>query len=77
VSLLSAPFLIISATGGGALLLRKTGLYERKGAFREAVQRLHSHEAIMPYIGLAAVALMLLAAITGVILFCQTRRGRA
>lgn len=66
----------ISGIGGGILLLRKAGLYERKGAFRDAVQRLHSYEAIMPYVGLAAVAVMLAAAATGTVLFLRSRRRR-
>ena len=77
VSLLIAPFIIVSAAGGGMLFLRKTGLYERKGAFREAIQHIHSYEAILPYVGLIAVVLMLLAAITGTVLFVQVRRRRS
>lgn len=75
VGLLSAPFIIISSLGGGILLLRKTGLYERKGAFREMIQGIHHYEVIMPYMGLAAVGFMLLASITGIVLFLQTSRG--
>jgi uncharacterized iron-regulated membrane protein len=73
-SLLSAPFTLISAVCGGLLLFRKTGLYERRGPFRETIQRLHSYEILLPYVGIIAVLLMILATTTGLILYLQGRR---
>ncbi|MDY0002787.1 MAG: hypothetical protein RBU30_15930 [Polyangia bacterium] len=72
--LVCAPMLIITSVCGALLLLRKTGLYERKGAFREAIQSLHSYELLLPYVGLIACALMLTVTITGLLLVLRGRR---
>lgn len=74
-ALASAPFTLISAVCGGLLLFRKTGLYERRGPFRETIQRLHSFEIILPYVGVIAVALMILATVTGLVLYFRGRRA--
>lgn len=71
--LVCAPLLVVTSICGGLLLLRKTGLYERKGAFRETIQSLHSYELLLPYVGLIACGLMLTVTITGLLL---VRRGR-
>ena len=76
IGLLSAPFVLVTAVCGGLLLLRKTGLYERRGPFRDTIQQLHSYEILLPYVGLVAVVLMILAAVTGIVLCCQTHRRR-
>jgi len=68
--------MLITAVCGGLLLFRKVGLYERRGPFRDAIQALHSYEILLPYVGLAAVALMILTTVTGVVLYCRTRRRR-
>lgn len=72
IGLVSAPFTLVTALCGGLLLLRKSGLYERRGPFRDAIQQLHSYEILVPYVGLIAVALMTLTAVTGVALYCRT-----
>ncbi len=74
--LVSAPFTLITAVCGGLLLLRTSGLYERRGAFRDAIQGLHSFEILLPYVGLVAVALMIGTVLTGVGLKCQMRRKK-
>ena len=76
IGLSSSPFILISAICGGLLLFRKTGLYERRGAFRETIQRLHSYEILLTYEGVVAVVLMILTAVTGVVLYCQMYRRR-
>jgi uncharacterized iron-regulated membrane protein len=74
IGLIGAAPTLITAVCGGLLLLRKTGLYERRGAFRDAIQALHSYEILLPYVGLIAVVLMIATAITGVVVFVQMRR---
>jgi uncharacterized iron-regulated membrane protein len=76
IGLASAPFTLITAVCGGLLLIRKIGLYERRGAFRDTIQQLHSYEILLPYVGLVTVMLMILTAVTGVVLYCQTHRRR-
>ncbi len=76
IGLLSAPFILITAACGGLLLLRKIGVYERQGPFRNAIQRLHSYEILLPYVGLIAAVLMILAAVTGLVLYYQMHRRR-
>jgi uncharacterized iron-regulated membrane protein len=76
IGLLSAPFVLITAICGGLLLLRKIGLYERQGPFRNMIQRLHSYELLLPYVGLIAAVLMILAAATGLALYSQVHRRR-
>jgi len=66
--------MLITAACGGLLLLRTVGLYERRGKFREAIQQLHSYEILLPYVGLVAVALIILTAVTGVVLYLRTHR---
>jgi len=73
IGITCAPLLILTALCGGLLLLRKTGLYERKGGFRELIQSLHCYELLLPYVGLLACTLMVLVAVTGVVLFLRTR----
>jgi len=72
----SAPFTLVAALCGGLLLFRKSGLYERRGPFRDAIQQLHSYEILLPYVGLAATVLMILTAVTGVILYYRVHRRR-
>ncbi|GEM_PF-704568 len=74
VAAIAAPFIIISAIGGGTLLLRVAGIYDRRGDFRSTVQRIHNYEVIARYIGLIAVVFMLAAAITGLMLLARTHR---
>ena len=76
IGLVSAPFMLVTAVCGGLLLLRKSGLYERQGPFRNAIQRLHSYEILLPYVGLVAAVLMILTAVTGVVLYYRTHRRR-
>jgi uncharacterized iron-regulated membrane protein len=77
VGLVCAPLLITTSVCGALLLLRKTGLYERKGAFREVIQSLHSYELILPYVGLIACGLMLIVTITGLLLVLGARRQQS
>ena len=74
IGLLSAVPTLITAVCGGLLLFRKVGLYERRGPFRDAIQKLHSFEILLPYIGAIAVLLMIAATVTGVVVFVHTRR---
>lgn len=74
LAIIAAPFILISATGGGILLLRVAQIYDRRGDFRGTVQRIHNYEIIARYIGLIAVAFMLAAAISGLILYFKTAR---
>lgn len=74
IGLVSAPFMLVTAACGGLLLLRKSGLYERRGAFRDAIQALHSYEILLPYVGLVAVVLMIATAVTGVVVVLQMHR---
>lgn len=79
VALVASPLIIISSIGGGILLLRKTGLYERRGGFRDTIQNLHNYEIIADYLGLVAVVLILTVAVTGLWLFVQmaVRKARS
>jgi uncharacterized iron-regulated membrane protein len=76
IGLLSAVPTLITAVCGGLLLFRKVGLYERRGAFRDAIQGLHSYEILLPYVGLIAVLLMIATTITGTVVFVQMRCRR-
>jgi uncharacterized iron-regulated membrane protein len=62
---------VVTAICGLILLYRKTGLYERNGEFRQAMQHLHNFEIVAPYVGTIVAGLMLAMAFTGVALFWQ------
>jgi uncharacterized iron-regulated membrane protein len=76
IGLATAPLMIITAVAGLILLYRKTGIYERGGEFRSAMQRLHNYELFAPYVGTVASVLMVAVAVTGVALYWQIRARR-
>ncbi|MDY0061316.1 MAG: hypothetical protein RBU45_16015 [Myxococcota bacterium] len=77
VGLICTPMMLITSICGAILLLRKSGLYERKGDYRNAIQSLHCYELILPYVGIIACGLMSFVAITGVLLALRQRRSRS
>ena len=69
-----SPAFALWAVCGGLLLLRKTGLYERRGGFRDAIQHLHDLEIIAPYVGLVPAVGLLIVVVTGWLLWVQAHR---
>jgi uncharacterized iron-regulated membrane protein len=62
-----APFSILLAVSGTALLFRKSGIYSKD--VKEFFVSVHTWEIIAPYIGMIAGLGLLTVAITGIIIF--------
>lgn len=62
-----APFFLLLALSGSALLFRKAGVYPKD--IKEFLVSIHTWEIIAPYIGMIAGLGLLTVLLTGVILF--------
>jgi uncharacterized iron-regulated membrane protein len=62
-----APFFILLAASGCALLFRKAGVYSKD--VKEFLVSIHTWEIIAPYIGMIAGLGLLTVVVTGIIIF--------
>ncbi|MCI5218590.1 MAG: PepSY domain-containing protein [Candidatus Electrothrix sp. LOE2] len=62
-----APFFLLLAASGSALLFRKAGVYSKDT--KEFLVSIHTWEIIAPYIGMIAGLGLLAVVITGIIIF--------
>ena len=66
-AIIFAPFFLLFALSGSALLFRKAGLYPKET--KEFLVSVHTWEALAPYIGIIGALGLLTVLITGVIIF--------
>ncbi|MCI5157824.1 MAG: PepSY domain-containing protein [Candidatus Electrothrix sp. AUS1_2] len=62
-----APFFLLLAVSGSALLFRKAGVYPKET--KEFFVSIHTWEILAPYVGIIAGLGLLTVAVTGIIIF--------